>query len=85
MLGEITIPTFLLSNLDDPLVHKSVIPYDECKANPNIILGTHPCGGHLANLSGWKPHSVFFLYIQIIYIYIYIVAGETYNIIFKGS
>jgi len=38
-----------------------VIPYAECLANPNIMLATHPCGGHIGFFTGLIPKQVFFI------------------------
>ena len=62
-MSEIKCPTLILNYLDDPIIPKEVIPYDEVKSNPNIILGTHPNGGHLAAFTGWKPRQVILAFI----------------------
>ncbi|GJM88680.1 hypothetical protein PR202_ga04771 [Eleusine coracana subsp. coracana] len=38
--------------LDDPLCTREAIPWDECRANKNIVLATTPNGGHLAFFEG---------------------------------
>ena len=79
-IGNIKKPTFILSFLDDPIITNKVIPYAECRKNPNVILGTHPSGGHLGSFEGWKPKSVIN---YSIYIYIYIVACTSNNGIYS--
>ena len=49
LLKDIRIPTLFLSFLDDPLVDKKLLPISECKNQPDIILGIHPCGGSYAS------------------------------------
>ena len=65
VLNDIKIPMLFINSLDDPvvryiicIVRNEVIPYDECKANPNIILGTFPSSGHIGFFSGLKPKRV---------------------------
>jgi len=45
-LTSITIPTLILSALDDPFLKNNCYPYEECKANPKLILSTPTHGGH---------------------------------------
>ncbi|KAJ3318941.1 hypothetical protein HDV06_006930 [Boothiomyces sp. JEL0866] len=45
----ITVPTLLLTALDDPISNCEVIPYYEIESNPNVVLATTGAGGHL----GW--------------------------------
>ncbi len=35
-----------------------VVPYQECLANKNVILATHPCAGHLGFYRGLVPTQV---------------------------
>jgi hypothetical protein len=48
-LPYLNIPTLLLSAMDDPISHQDLIPYNEVKVNPNIVLALTANGGHL----GW--------------------------------
>ena len=57
-IKDVSIPTLFLNFGDDPVVVKDIIAYKECQTNPHIILGTHPCGGHLGGFGGWIPKSV---------------------------
>ncbi len=36
-----------------------MIPYKECLANKNVMLATHPCGGHLGFFQGLNPQQWF--------------------------
>eukprot|EP00826_Nyctotherus_ovalis_P060228 TRINITY_DN842_c0_g2_i13.p1 TRINITY_DN842_c0_g2~~TRINITY_DN842_c0_g2_i13.p1 ORF type:complete len:150 (+),score=30.20 TRINITY_DN842_c0_g2_i13:261-710(+) len=56
---EVKVPTLFLSTLDDPMVVKDVMPYDECRANGNTILACHPSGGHLGFFTGLNPKKWF--------------------------
>jgi uncharacterized protein len=47
-LPTITIPSLLLSALDDPISNHEMIPYAEVLKNPKLILATTAKGGHLA-------------------------------------
>ena len=58
---KVNIPMFFLSAEDDPMVHKVVIPFKECIANPLVILATHPTGGHCSYYRGIIPKSWFYL------------------------
>ncbi|KAJ3309528.1 hypothetical protein HDV04_005968 [Boothiomyces sp. JEL0838] len=49
----ITVPTLLLTALDDPISNCEVIPYYEIESNPNVVLATTGAGGHL----GWFKFS----------------------------
>jgi len=51
-LKDITVPTLFLNTLDDPIVTKAVIAYEEFKPNKNIVLATTKHGGHL----GYHEH-----------------------------
>ncbi|KAF0690281.1 Aste57867_18307 [Aphanomyces stellatus] len=46
-LKHIAIPTLCLSAADDPICPHTVIPYAECRANPNIVLAVTHSGGHI--------------------------------------
>ncbi|XP_037417387.1 embryogenesis-associated protein EMB8-like isoform X1 [Triticum dicoccoides] len=67
-IGNVSVPLLCISALDDPLCTREAIPWDECRANKNIVLATTPNGGHLGFFQGltagrlwWvKPVSEFF-------------------------
>ena len=46
-LYKIKTPTMFLMSLDDPIIGSEGIAYDECMANPNILLAITKKGGHL--------------------------------------
>ncbi|KAF8719666.1 hypothetical protein HU200_024410 [Digitaria exilis] len=51
-IGNVSVPLLCISALDDPLCTREAIPWDECRANKNIVLATTPNGGHLAFYEG---------------------------------
>ncbi|RLM97814.1 embryogenesis-associated protein EMB8-like isoform X1 [Panicum miliaceum] len=51
-IGNISVPLLCISALDDPLCTREAIPWDECRANKNVVLATTPNGGHLAFFEG---------------------------------
>ena len=46
-MPHISIPTFFLNTLDDPLICKECHDYKVFDTNPNICFGTTKYGGHL--------------------------------------
>lgn len=58
-LHQITIPVFALSSLDDPVITKDCIPYEEFIHNSNLVLATTRTGGHLGWFTGLvRPRRV---------------------------
>ncbi|GLT75716.1 hypothetical protein SLA2020_474160 [Shorea laevis] len=51
-VGNVSIPLLCISALDDPVCTKEAIPWDECRANKNVVLATVKHGGHLAFFEG---------------------------------
>ncbi|XP_062227249.1 embryogenesis-associated protein EMB8-like [Phragmites australis] len=51
-VGNVSVPMLCINALDDPLCTREAIPWDECRANKNIVLATTPNGGHLAFFQG---------------------------------
>lgn len=51
-IGNVSVPLLCISALDDPLCTREAIPWDECRANKNVVLATTPNGGHLAFFQG---------------------------------
>ena len=51
-IPNVAIPLLCIQALDDPIAPKEAIPYEALKANPNCVLVTTPCGGHLGWASG---------------------------------
>uniref|UniRef100_A0A0D9YI10 AB hydrolase-1 domain-containing protein n=1 Tax=Oryza glumipatula TaxID=40148 RepID=A0A0D9YI10_9ORYZ len=51
-LANWEVPLLCVNALDDPLCTREAIPWDECRANKNIVLATTPNGGHLAFFQG---------------------------------
>ncbi|OQS04249.1 DEAD/DEAH box RNA helicase [Thraustotheca clavata] len=56
-IKHITIPTFFLSAYDDPICVHQGIPYEDCAANPNVLLAVTHAGGHLGFYSGTNGHA----------------------------
>ncbi|RHY72845.1 hypothetical protein DYB30_010017 [Aphanomyces astaci] len=46
-IKHIAIPTLCVSVRDDPICPHTVIPYDECQSNPNLVLCVTHSGGHV--------------------------------------
>ncbi|KAF5182079.1 embryogenesis-associated protein EMB8 [Thalictrum thalictroides] len=55
---NIAVPLLCISALDDPVCTREAIPWDECRANKNIVLATTPHGGHLAFFEGITAHCL---------------------------
>ncbi|WVZ68022.1 hypothetical protein U9M48_017013 [Paspalum notatum var. saurae] len=51
-VANVSVPLLCINALDDPLCTREAIPWDECRANKNIVLATTPNGGHLAFFQG---------------------------------
>ncbi|XP_048331927.2 uncharacterized protein LOC107408849 isoform X2 [Ziziphus jujuba] len=51
-VGNVSVPLLCISALDDPVCTREAIPWDECRANKNIVLATVKHGGHLAFFEG---------------------------------
>ncbi|KAK7343829.1 hypothetical protein VNO77_12877 [Canavalia gladiata] len=49
---SVSTPLLCITALDDPVCTTEAIPWDECKANKNIVLATVKRGGHLAFFEG---------------------------------
>ncbi|KAG7944026.1 hypothetical protein I3843_15G076600 [Carya illinoinensis] len=49
---NVSIPLLCINALDDPVCTREAIPWDECRANKNIVLATIKHGGHLAFFEG---------------------------------
>lgn len=60
-VGNVSVPLLCISALDDPVCTKEAIPWDECRANKNIVLATTAHGGHLAYFEGITASSVWWV------------------------
>ncbi|KAH7835137.1 hypothetical protein Vadar_023175 [Vaccinium darrowii] len=60
-VGNVTVPLLCISALDDPLCTREAIPWDECRANKNIVLATTQHGGHLAYYQGITAKSLWWV------------------------
>ncbi|CAI5466782.1 unnamed protein product [Closterium sp. Yama58-4] len=60
-LPEVAVPLLAVSALDDPICTREAIPWDEAKANPNVVLAVSHHGGHLAYLQGLTASSIWWV------------------------
>ncbi|CAA7396957.1 unnamed protein product [Spirodela intermedia] len=60
-VGNVAIPLLCISALDDPVCTKEAIPWDECRANKNIVLATTAHGGHLGFFQGITARSLWWV------------------------
>ncbi|XP_022151798.1 phospholipase ABHD3 [Momordica charantia] len=60
-VGNVAVPLLCISALDDPLCTKEAIPWDECRANRNVVLATTLRGGHLAFYEGITASSLWWV------------------------
>jgi hypothetical protein len=51
-LGQIQVPTLLLQALDDPFLPSGALPLEAIRANPRLMLGLVPEGGHVGFVEG---------------------------------
>ncbi|MGL5542412.1 MAG: YheT family hydrolase [Fusobacteriaceae bacterium] len=63
-LHKITIPTLIITPLDDPIMGKECYPVEECKKNPYLTLETPKYGGHigfatLKNFPYWQEIRIY--------------------------
>ncbi|XP_034675555.1 embryogenesis-associated protein EMB8-like [Vitis riparia] len=60
-VGNVAVPLLCVSALDDPVCTREAIPWDECRANKNVILATPQHGGHLAFFEGIAATSLWWV------------------------
>jgi len=60
-LANVAVPLLCFNSLDDPVCTKEAIPWDECIANPNVVLAVTKHGGHLGFFEGITAHSVWWV------------------------
>lgn len=60
-LSNVSVPLLCVNALDDPVCTKEAIPWDECRANKNIVLATTLHGGHLAFFEGLMADSIWWV------------------------
>ncbi|XP_022727343.1 phospholipase ABHD3-like isoform X2 [Durio zibethinus] len=58
---NVSVPLLCINALDDPVCTSEAIPWDECRANENIILATTTHGGHLAFYEGITASSLWWV------------------------
>ncbi|XP_021692168.2 embryogenesis-associated protein EMB8 isoform X2 [Hevea brasiliensis] len=61
LVGNVSLPLLCVSALDDPVCTREAIPWDECRANENIILATTRHGGHLAYYEGITANNLWWV------------------------
>ncbi|KAK9270785.1 hypothetical protein L1049_026369 [Liquidambar formosana] len=59
-VGNVSVPLLCISAMDDPVCTREAIPWDECRANKNIVLATTMHGGHLAFFEGISAAGVWY-------------------------
>ncbi|OWM67483.1 phospholipase ABHD3-like isoform X2 [Punica granatum] len=60
-IGNVSVPLLCISALDDPVCTTEAIPWDECRANKNIVLVTTKHGGHMAFFEGLTASSLWWV------------------------
>ncbi|KAF3648353.1 putative embryogenesis-associated protein EMB8-like [Capsicum annuum] len=60
-VAKVGIPLLCISALDDPVCTRETIPWDECRANKNVVLATTQHGGHLGHLEGMTAKSLWWV------------------------
>ncbi|KAM7482130.1 hypothetical protein LguiB_006713 [Lonicera macranthoides] len=60
-VGNVAVPLLCISSIDDPVCTREAIPWDECRANENIVIATTEHGGHLAYFEGLTAKSVWWV------------------------
>ncbi|KZV40905.1 hypothetical protein F511_05150 [Dorcoceras hygrometricum] len=60
-IGQVSVPLLCISALDDPVCTKEAIPWDECRANKNVVLATTQHGGHLAFFEGFTGSGLWWV------------------------
>ncbi|KAF3677254.1 putative embryogenesis-associated protein EMB8-like [Capsicum annuum] len=58
---NVRVPLLCISALDDPVCSKETIPWDECRANKNVVLATTQHGGHLGHIEGMMAKSLWWV------------------------
>ncbi|XP_050364681.1 embryogenesis-associated protein EMB8 isoform X2 [Argentina anserina] len=60
-VGNVSVPLLCISALDDPVCTREAIPWDECRANTNIVLATTNHGGHLSFFEGLTAAGIWWV------------------------
>ncbi|KAK2966092.1 hypothetical protein RJ640_025588 [Escallonia rubra] len=58
---NVMVPLLCISAMDDPVCTREAIPWDECRANNNIVLAVTQHGGHLAYFEGITAQSIWWV------------------------
>ncbi|CAD8115992.1 unnamed protein product [Paramecium sonneborni] len=54
-IKDVKVPVFIMHAKDDPIVPQFLVPYDQIKQNPNIIVALTNKGAHVEWFTGFKP------------------------------
>ncbi|XP_017244932.1 uncharacterized protein LOC108216628 isoform X1 [Daucus carota subsp. sativus] len=57
----VSVPLLSISSMDDPVCTAEAIPWDECRANKNVVLATTKHGGHLGYFEGLTASSLWWV------------------------
>lgn len=60
-VGDVMVPLLCISAIDDPVCTGEALPFDECRANKNIVLAATQHGGHLAYYEGMTANSLWWV------------------------
>ncbi|CAB4319890.1 unnamed protein product [Prunus armeniaca] len=60
-VGNVSVPLLCINALDDPVCTREAIPWEECRANVNIVLATTKHGGHLAFFEGLTAAGIWWV------------------------
>ncbi|GAA0143581.1 serine protease [Lithospermum erythrorhizon] len=60
-VGSVSVPLLCIGALDDPVCTVEAIPWDECRANKNVVLAMSQHGGHLAFFEGITASSLWWV------------------------
>lgn len=58
---NVMVPLLCINALDDPVCTWEAIPWDECRANKNVVLASTQHGGHLAFFEGMSAKSIWWV------------------------
>lgn len=58
---NVSVPLLCISSMDDPVCTAEAIPWDECRANKNVVLATTKHGGHLGYFEGVTASSLWWV------------------------
>jgi uncharacterized protein len=65
-IANISIPSYILNALDDPMLSSQCYPFDECSNNPFVFLETPKYGGHVGFAQNLTMNKIFYHELQVI-------------------